>query len=41
MRDKIIHEYFAVNLEIVWGTVHKDFPRVKPKIQRVLEELSE
>ena len=41
MRDKIIHEYFAVNLEIVWGTVHKDFPRVKPKIQQVLEELSE
>jgi len=41
MRDKLIHEYFAVNLEIVWKTVHKDFPRVRPKIQQILVELSE
>ncbi len=41
MRDKLIHEYFSVNLEIVWKTVHKDFPRVKPKIQQILVELSE
>lgn len=41
MRDKLIHEYFAVNLEIVWKTVRKDFPEVKPKIQQILEELAE
>lgn len=41
MRDKLIHEYFAVNLEIVWETVHKDFPEVRPKIQQILEELAE
>lgn len=41
MRNKLIHEYFSVNLEIVWKTVHKDFPRVKPKIQQILVELSE
>lgn len=41
MRDKLIHEYFAVNLEIVWETVHRDFPEVRPRIRRILEELSE
>lgn len=39
MRDKLIHGYFAVELEIVWETIHKDFPRVKPKIQNVLAEV--
>ena len=38
MRDKLIHEYFAVNLEIVWETIHKEFPEVKPKIRQILEE---
>ena len=28
MRDMIVHEYFAMNLEVVWDTVHEDFPRV-------------
>ena len=38
MRDKLIHEYFAVNLEIVWETIHKEFPEVKPEIRQILEE---
>jgi uncharacterized protein with HEPN domain len=41
MRDRLIHGYFAVDLEIVWQTVHDDFPTVKPKIKRVLDEVSE
>ena len=41
MRDKLIHEYFAVNLEIVWETVRKDFPETKPKIQQIIEDLAE
>ena len=27
MRDKVIHEYFGVNLEIVWAAVEKDLPQ--------------
>src|SRR3989338_33202 len=26
MRDKLIHEYFEVDLEIVWSTVKEDLP---------------
>jgi uncharacterized protein with HEPN domain len=26
MRDKVIHDYFGVNLEIVWVVVERDWP---------------
>lgn len=39
MRDMIVHEYFAVNLEVVWETVYEDLPRVYPKLQEICEEL--
>jgi uncharacterized protein with HEPN domain len=28
MRDKVIHDYFGVNLEIVWGVVQKELPKL-------------
>ena len=39
MRDMIVHEYFAVNLEVVWDTVHEDFPRVYSDLQKAYEAL--
>ena len=39
MRDMIVHEYFAVNLEVVWDTVHEDFPRVCSDLQKAYEAL--
>ncbi|MBS3970702.1 MAG: DUF86 domain-containing protein [Clostridia bacterium] len=41
MRDVLIHDYFGVNLERVWLTVKKDLPKVKPKINAVLKDLSD
>lgn len=38
MRDKLIHEYFGVDLEIVWEVVNNELPPIKPLIQKVLEE---
>ena len=35
----IVHEYFAVNLEIVRDTVHEDFPRVYSDLQKAYEAL--
>lgn len=29
MRDKLIHHYFGVDLEVVWDTVEKDIPNLK------------
>ncbi len=39
MRDKIIHFYFGVKFKTVWVTVKEDIPRLKPLIERVLEDL--
>ena len=40
MRDKLIHEYFGVNLELVWVTVKKNLPELKKQIQEILKEVN-
>jgi uncharacterized protein with HEPN domain len=37
MRDKLIHDYFGVDLDAVWDTVEKDLPRLKDKIRAIVE----
>lgn len=39
MRDRMIHEYFGVNLQIVWERVEKDVPDLKTNVQRILSSL--
>ncbi|MBS7641210.1 DUF86 domain-containing protein, partial [Candidatus Bathyarchaeota archaeon] len=39
MRDKLIHEYFGVDIKILWKTIKKDIPPLKPLIQNILESL--
>lgn len=39
MRDKVIHEYFGVVLEVVWKTVKEKIPAVRPLIKKVLSHL--
>ncbi len=41
MRDKLIHDYFGVNLQLVWDAVERDLPILKQKIDRLLEALGE
>ena len=36
MRNFIIHEYFGVDLEIVWETIKKDLPSFKSEIEKLL-----
>jgi uncharacterized protein with HEPN domain len=33
MRDRIIHGYDNVDLQIVWDVVKRDIPEIKPKIE--------
>ena len=40
MRDKVIHEYFGVDLKIVWVTVKKEIPAIKNKIEKVIKDLN-
>jgi len=38
MRDKLIHAYFGVKLELVWETVHRKLPELKNQISNILKE---
>lgn len=39
MRDKLIHEYFGVDLALVWDVVSRDLPDLRPRLQRLAETL--
>ena len=39
IRDKLIHQYFGVDLEVIWRTVHKDLPPLLAPLQAVQVEL--
>ena len=35
-RDRLIHAYFAVDLDIVWAIVHKDLPPLIETLENML-----
>lgn len=34
-RNKVIHEYFGVDTDILWTTVHEDLPSLKVQIENI------
>ena len=38
MRNKLIHDYFGVDLEIVLETIKKDVPKLKTKVDKLLDK---
>ncbi|KKL11463.1 hypothetical protein LCGC14_2545570 [marine sediment metagenome] len=41
MRDKVVHEYFGVQLSIVWIAVKEEIPPLKPIFEEILRDLEE
>ena len=39
LRDILIHEYFGINLEIVWDVVTDKIPKLKSSIKKIIKEL--
>lgn len=35
MRDKLIHDYFGVDVDVVWKTVNEDIPFLKSLIEKI------
>lgn len=33
IRDKIVHDYFTVNLKVIWDTIQNDLPELKQKLE--------
>jgi uncharacterized protein with HEPN domain len=40
MRDKLIHEYFGVKLELVWTTVKSNLPELEKQIRQILKTMN-
>lgn len=40
MRDKLIHHYFGIDLNIVWNTVRDAIPPLKEAMQELVKKLS-
>lgn len=38
MRNKLIHEYFGVDIKRVWSTVKKDIPNLEPLFNKILKD---
>jgi hypothetical protein len=39
LRNRIIHEYFGVDLEIVWSVITDDLPPLRSEIKRIIDGL--
>ena len=39
MRDDLIHDYYSVDLQVVWDTVTANFPQTIPALRSCLEVL--
>lgn len=37
MRDKLIHDYFGVDMDAVWDTIFRDIPELKKNIINIIE----
>jgi uncharacterized protein with HEPN domain len=39
MRHILVHDYFAVDTDIVWDVIERDLPDLKVKIEGLLQQL--
>lgn len=37
LRNVLVHEYFRVNLELVWRIVEQDLPDLRTKVEAILQ----
>ena len=35
MRNKVIHEYFGVDVDILWKTIQEDLPELRRQIKDI------
>jgi uncharacterized protein with HEPN domain len=35
MRNKLVHQYFGINMEVVWQTIHEDLPMLIKELKDI------
>ena len=41
MRDKLIHEYFGVDLALFWDVVERELPVLRPQLEKLSQRLAD
>lgn len=41
MRDRLVHQYFGVNLDLVWATAKKNLPELENQVTEMLRKTRE
>jgi uncharacterized protein with HEPN domain len=41
MRDKLVHDYFGVDIDAVWDTIKEDIPTLKKVVLKNVQDLNE
>jgi len=36
LRDRVVHEYDTVDMEILWAVVKDEIPRIRPQLQQII-----
>jgi uncharacterized protein with HEPN domain len=39
-RNFLVHEYFGIDLELLWGIIAQNVPELKQDIEKILKEIS-
>ncbi len=37
-RNVLVHEYFGLKIDRVWNVIHKDLPKLKKQIEKLIHE---
>ncbi len=40
MRDRVIHGYDTIDLDVVWRTVHDDLPSLQSALEKIVNDLA-
>lgn len=38
MRNKLVHNYFGINMEVVWQTIHEDLPMLIAILEKIIRK---
>jgi uncharacterized protein with HEPN domain len=41
MRDKLIHQYFRIKMDLLWETIRNDLPRLRIPLLEILDDINE
>jgi len=41
LRDIVVHQYFGLDLELIWDVVEKDIPDLKPRISKIQDDVKD